>query len=1145
MKITAAACFALLSGLSVAGGGDATVQTPWFDETYTSFKVERADKWVTDAGAWRRSATDQTVFSNQVMHLDTRGNDFLLEPGPYRTSTKNQAVAVTSRMTFVACRDGEEWSYTNATPHAAIAMRYVAETDSLTFIGWKATRDGSVIKGRWLDLSAPGVTPVENTYYDVTIDSDYSCIPTRVRYSVNGQVLASADGETWFSSRGGSLDPSQATKQNKYAKYVGFRGRGEVGRVTGVQTAARAARATVAFNALSRPRPGSVATFSVSTNDGQALTGDLSYSWYLVDAAGMRQPAKAGETGASYTLAADDFGHWVAVDVADANGYAGTGRFWFSNLPVVYMDVGTADGYEMSDDGTAQLNTTYFWADEGDNFTALKVEAGADLAPIREQYGNLFVEKTVMTWPSSKKETHAGKITILGNGEYPDQVSNMDFTIHVRGNSTAGADKKPYKIKLGKKTDLFGLGDGVKNKHWVLLANCFDESLMRNKLSYDLSGVLGAPVWMKSEWVDVVMNGQYVGNYQLCQHIRVGEDRIPIYEWDGGKVAENAAAVYSWLTADDEAAIDALLETNCTWITSGRFSYGGTNFVISANKKVKDTPTFDKDGSALVYWKEWNGGDATGGYVFEIDQKKVKGGSSPAPSNFIQNNKGAAGTLLLNVAMNTPEYGFTNPAISNFVWDAWWNLGQAWMSGTGCNADGVHYSELADVDSMVAYWLSQYLPGNDDAAAYSRYAYMDVGGKMVFAPAWDFDYGLGSLQIRIRSAATTNVDGRVTYAPIQPEKWIPGGGSANFMATWTQDPYFVFRLREKYLAIRGYLADMVKDGGLIDSYIEKLGPSARANDLRWNNRIGFFGDANEPGDVAVLREFLTRRFAWFDQKFATVGIAVSNVSQCTYAFTKLHYARSAELLPAFADAEPNAASVETDVVDVGTKLARAPVAVSVAVPASDAKSLDVHVNGIFRGSTPVSSGSARIYLSPDALETGRTNLVAFSAKKADGTVVLRNVALLACTTPDRLAEADGGHGVEIAWLADVWADFKAANPKTELVAPVSYEDYLAFATGPSPYGKSAPLFYDYLAGTSPADPEDSLRVHIAMQADGTPVVSWTPDTPALRATRAYALWGAPGLDSARWARTDAQRPDAGFCATNRFFRISVGLPAAR
>ena len=364
------------------------------------------------------------------------------------------------------------------------------------------------------------------------------------------------------------------------------------------------------------------------------------------------------------------------------------------------------------------------------------------------------------------------------------------------------------------------------------------------------------------------------------------------------------------------------------------------------------------------------------------------------------------------------------------------------------------------------------------------------------------------------------------------------------MATWTQDPYFVFRLREKYLETRGYLADMVKEGGLIDSYIEKLGPSARANDLRWNNRIGFFGDANEPGDAEMLRQFLARRFAWFDQKFATVGGAVSNVSTCT-SFTKLQYARNAALRPAFAGAVPNAASVETDVVDAATKLARSPDSTSVAGPGSDAKTLDVYVNGLLCASTPVSSGAAELSLSPASFGTGSTNLVAFVAKKADGTVLSRNVALLACTVPDRLAEADGGHEVEISWLSDVWADFKAANPKTELAAPVSYEDYLAFATGPSPYGKSEPLFYDYLAGTSPADPEDFLRVHIAMDADGGAVVSWTPDTPGLRASRAYTLWGAPVLDTPGWARTDAQRPAADFCATNRFFRISVRVPESR
>ena len=205
---------------------------------------------------------------------------------------------------------------------------------------------------------------------------------------------------------------------------------------------------------------------------------------------------------------------------------------------------------------------TYYYADEGDNFFPLTVEEGADLAPYREQYEDLFVEAIAYTWPSSKKETHSGTITIRGNAEYDDQVKNMDFTIHVRGNSTAGQDKKPYKIKLDKKTDLFGLGGGVKNKHWVLLANCFDESLMRNKLCYDLAGQFGAPVWMKSEWVDVVMNGKYVGNYQLCQHIRVSEERIPILNWDTGDVAEAAQKANPALTSDDVDALDVMLETN-------------------------------------------------------------------------------------------------------------------------------------------------------------------------------------------------------------------------------------------------------------------------------------------------------------------------------------------------------------------------------------------------------------------------------------------------------------------------------------------------------------------------------------------------------------------------------------------------------
>ena len=49
-------------------------------------------------------------------------------------------------------------------------------------------------------------------------------------------------------------------------------------------------------------------------------------------------------------------------------------------------------------------------------------------------------------------------------------------------------------------------------------------------------------------------------------------------------------------------------------------------------------------------------------------------------------------------------------------------------------------------------------------------------------------------------------------------------------------------------------------GECIDQYKQKLAASARANDLRWNNRIGFFGNASEPGDADARKGYFKRRF---------------------------------------------------------------------------------------------------------------------------------------------------------------------------------------------------------------------------------------------------------------------------------------------
>ncbi len=96
-----------------------------------------------------------------------------------------------------------------------------------------------------------------------------------------------------------------------------------------------------------------------------------------------------------------------------------------------------------------------------------------------------------------------------------------------RGNSTWFADKKAFKFKLDKKQDLFGMGS---NKHWVLLANRYDNSFTRNRLTYWLGNEYGMEFTPQCIPVEVVMNGRYFGIYLLAEQVRIGKSRVDIDE---------------------------------------------------------------------------------------------------------------------------------------------------------------------------------------------------------------------------------------------------------------------------------------------------------------------------------------------------------------------------------------------------------------------------------------------------------------------------------------------------------------------------------------------------------------------------------------------------------------------------------------
>lgn len=142
-------------------------------------------------------------------------------------------------------------------------------------------------------------------------------------------------------------------------------------------------------------------------------------------------------------------------------------------------------------------------------------------------------------------------LIIQGNSKFTEQYDG-GITIHGRGHSSWNfPSQKPYKIKLDKKTDLFGFG---ANKHWVLLSNFRDSSLERNNIGSEIakdSGFIG----MDMLQVTVILNGRCEGVYQFSEHIRVGEGRIEIFNWeDESEARGHSSKDLSWI--DDDPSID-------------------------------------------------------------------------------------------------------------------------------------------------------------------------------------------------------------------------------------------------------------------------------------------------------------------------------------------------------------------------------------------------------------------------------------------------------------------------------------------------------------------------------------------------------------------------------------------------------------
>lgn len=125
-----------------------------------------------------------------------------------------------------------------------------------------------------------------------------------------------------------------------------------------------------------------------------------------------------------------------------------------------------------------------------------------------------------------------------GARNFVNDANNNDYlnysgtiSIEIRGSSSQTIAKKPYGLTTlsedrteNDNVELLGMG---KENDWILNSFAFDDSMMRDYISYKMAREMGQYA-AHLEYCEVIINGDYKGLYSLSEKIKIDGDRVDI-----------------------------------------------------------------------------------------------------------------------------------------------------------------------------------------------------------------------------------------------------------------------------------------------------------------------------------------------------------------------------------------------------------------------------------------------------------------------------------------------------------------------------------------------------------------------------------------------------------------------------------------
>lgn len=400
-----------------------------------------------------------------------------------------------------------------------------------------------------------------------------------------------------------------------------------------------------------------------------------------------------------------------------------------------------------------------------------------------------------------REEGRLSLVTEKGKTDYEGDLS----WIKGRGNVTwIYRSKKPYSLKLKYEYGLLGMN---QSRSWALLANAFDGSGLRNKVMYEMAREAGLQNTPDSEFVDLYLNGEYAGLYQLAEKVEVGENRVDITDLEKQTAAAN-------------------------------------------EKPLEEYPAFyeEKEGGRIEKGVRLpqNPPDLTGGYLVEMDFIER---FAEEASGFVTRD-GQAFTLA------SPEYASEEQV--SYISGLFQEIETAILdSQDGTNPEtGRNIRELIDLPSWVKVHLVEELSGNQDAYLSSQYYYKDRDsrdGRVYAGPVWDFDVSSGNVEcVNYKNPASLSASMVEVREEGVKEHWIP---------TLYERSYFKEALTQEYeQTFLPVLEKLLNEK--IDAFAEQIRPAEKLDEARWAAERGdWFWEKQDSfdGQVAYLKDFLSKK----------------------------------------------------------------------------------------------------------------------------------------------------------------------------------------------------------------------------------------------------------------------------------------------